>query len=426
MRMLIFLIQIIFVATATIWLSYHPGTVRLDWQNYHVETTFTVFTVGAVSFFLILYVLNRVWRFLVSFPSRVSAYVADKRQQKGLIALIEAQTALELGDSKSARAKVEIIRHCLESEVLSLSVLAQVALQEDDLKAAHNAFLQMNKYPLGHLKSLYGQIVISLKQKDFSKAYTDLQELVAIYPKACWVLKTLFEIGVSLKKYNDALELLRPMIRTGQLTDASAQHHQAVLFYEKIQEDSLTTWDLNAKISLLEKAHALAPDLIPIALTLIQTYKLHGCIRKGFKVIEKTWSFSPHPLLAVAYEELEPVTESQECVERLRRLASFMPHHIESELMIARAELKFGRWGQARGTLNRLGKNYGHTMASCRLMAELELAEKGDEISCRHWLEKALIAKSDPGWICTQCNRPQETWISTCKDCHTFDSIKWK
>jgi len=424
MRALIFWIQIVFVAAGAVWLSYHPGKVQLDWQGYHVETSFTVFTVGVLTLLLMFYLLHRVWRFLVNFPSRMSAYVADKRMHKGLAALIEAETALEIGESERAKSKATVIKRSLENEVLSLNVLAHASLVEGDLKTAQDIFLQMNHYPLGRLKSLYGLVIISIKQGNFSKAYRDLQELLSAYPKAPWVLKIMFEIGVRLKRYEDVPALLKPMVHNKQLTDIQANHYQALLLYEQTQ-DPLTTLDLNAKGTLLEKAHALAPDMIPITLMLVQIYKIHDQVRKASKVIERTWAHSPHPLLALAYEGLEPAIDSLEHLERIQRLAGFMPNHLESELMVARAALQFKMWGQARAALNRLGENNGHTMASCRLMAELELAEKGDEASCRRWLETALSARPDAHWVCNQCHVTQKAWISTCQDCHAFDSLQW-
>ncbi|MBL0941659.1 MAG: hypothetical protein IBJ00_02860 [Alphaproteobacteria bacterium] len=68
MRALIFLIQIVLVALGTIWLNYHPGKVQLDWQGYHIETSFTVFMVSVLSFLLILYVINHIWSMIVNFP----------------------------------------------------------------------------------------------------------------------------------------------------------------------------------------------------------------------------------------------------------------------------------------------------------------------------------------------------------------------
>ncbi|MBL0941658.1 MAG: hypothetical protein IBJ00_02855 [Alphaproteobacteria bacterium] len=350
--------------------------------------------------------------------------MADKRMQKGLAALIEAETALEIGEGERARTKVAIIERSLENEVLNLNVLAQAALLEEDLKTAHDTFLQMRNYPLGRLKSLYGLAAISIKQGNFAKAYEELQELSLAYPKAPYILKAQFEIGVRLKKYDDLLSLLKPMVRYTKLTEPQANHHQAVLLYEQTQ-DPLSTLDLDAKKALLEKAHQLALDLVPVTLMLAQIYKIHDQVRKASKVIEKTWALSPHPLLALAYEGLEPAADALEHWQRIQLLASLTPHHIESELMIARVALDLKMWGQARATLNRLGKNNSHTMASCRLMAELELAEKGDETSSRRWLEMAFSAQPDARWVCNQCHISQETWDLTCHGCHAFDSLRW-
>lgn len=425
MRALIFLIQIVLVAFGTIWLSYHPGKVQLDWQGYHIETSFTVFTVGILILLLIFYILNRIWRMIANFPLRMSAYVAEKRMHKGLAALIEAEIALEIGVGNLAKSKVDVIESSLANKVLSFNILAQAALLEEDFKTAQDKFLQMSNYPLGRLKSLYGLVCLSIKQNNFLRAYEDLQELSLAYPKAGWILTTLFEIGVRLKKYDDLLGLLKPMVRYAQLTESQAKHYQAVLLYEQTQ-DPLTTLELNAKKAILEKAHLLAPDLVPLTLMLVQLYKLNDQIHKASKVIEKTWAFSPHPLLAVAYEGLEPAVDPLEYLQRTHVLASFAPHHLESELIIARVAIQLKMWGQARAALNRLTENNSHTMASCRLMAELELAEMGNESSCRRWLEMAFTAQPDARWFCTHCHVPQELWTSMCNHCHTFDSIRWE
>lgn len=419
MRAFLFLIQIVLVTLGAVWLTRYPGTLRIDWLGYRIETSLTVFIVGLLSGLFTLYILNRLWGFVMNFPSRINAYVADKRMRKGIAALAEADTALDMGSYEQAKAQAETVGRCFDCDVLKLNILSRAALLEDDLKTAEDLFLKIRGHPHGNIKGLYGLAEVAIKQEDYPKAYGFLQEALKTNHQVPRVLKTAFELGVRLKKYDEALLLLKPMRVNKQISETEENRYRAVIYFEQAQNSS-GGLDLKEKRCILEKAHTLAPDLVPVSLMLARIYKTQDQAGKASKVIETTWALSPHPELAEIYEGLNPGDTPHARLEHMQRLMSFNPHHPQSYLMIAKFALELQMWPNARAALHRLEEEYGHTAISCRLMAQLELGEKGDEAEARKWLERALSTQADACWACTSCHVPLNVWASECVVCHSF------
>jgi HemY protein len=151
-----------------------------------------------------------------------------------------------------------------------------------------------------------------------------------------------------------------------------------------------------------------------------------GKPRQAAKAIEAGWRHLPHPALAEAWGALEPNETALQRVKRVERLASANPSHVESRIALAGAALEAQLWGETRRQLDPLATDSTATPRVCRLMAELEEAERGDHAASRQWLERAATAPPDPLWLCAECAGEAHDWTALCPHCGAFDSLDWK
>jgi HemY protein len=146
-------------------------------------------------------------------------------------------------------------------------------------------------------------------------------------------------------------------------------------------------------------------------------------------VLEQAWGRAPHPDLAGLYLRACADDDRLERLKILGRLAERNPEHAESHLARARAALEARLWGEARRHLQAAagpdGLEGSPRESVCRLMAELEEAERADANAARAWLTRAATAPRDPGWVCGSCGAVSEAWSARCGKCRDFDALGW-
>ena len=58
-------------------------------------------------------------------------------------------------------------------------------------------------------------------------------------------------------------------------------------------------------------------------------------------------------------------------------------------------------------------------------MARLEEAEHPQAGLARAWLDRMLLAPSDPAYLCTNCGSESAEWRPLCGRCQAFDTLCW-
>ncbi len=150
--------------------------------------------------------------------------------------------------------------------------------------------------------------------------------------------------------------------------------------------------------ALALEAHKLAPDLVPAATLAARLFVRAGEIRRASRVLEATWKITPHPEIAEAYAAVRPGDSALDRLKRVRHLAALKANHPEGALAIARAAIDARDWQAARTALGG-AMRANPTERVCRLMAEIEEGEHGDDGRVRAWLTRALMAPRDPAWV---------------------------
>jgi HemY protein len=247
------------------------------------------------------------------------------------------------------------------------------------------------------------------------------------------VLQSLFDLTERGGDLEAAESALRESLRAKALPKAEATRKRAVVLLERAESARAAGDSTAANASALghaREAHKLAPDLVPASALLAQLLLEGGEARKAAKVLEEAWARAPHPDLAALYLKARSSDDSLERLKSLGKLVARNTNHVESHLVRGRAALEARLWGETRRHLEAAagpgGLDAGQPReAVCRLMAELEEAERADVDLAHSWLTRAATAPPDPLWVCADCGASAEGWSARCGNCASFDALAW-
>ncbi|MDB4172988.1 heme biosynthesis protein HemY [bacterium] len=406
------------------WLADHPGTLRLDWLGYRIDTSVAVLVFAMALIAAVTAILYRFWVELRRAPRRILNALKERRRQRGFVALSQGLVAVASGDVADAKRQARRAESLLAEPAMTQLLSAQAAQLSGDAQAATRFFTGMLEQPDTEFLGLRGLLMQAMKRDDQEEALSLARRAFELQPKSDWVAKTLFELQVRSQYWVDAEKTLQAAIKHKALlpadvkSDYAAIHFQLSLRASDQQNDDEALKHANA-------AHNLVPAFIPAALRLAQLYITAGRPRKAVPVIEAAWVHEPHRALLECYWS---ATQSGDAMARVRTaqfLAGLNPDHLESRLAIGEAALEARLWGVARTQLEAAVET-GATGRVCQMMASLAEAEHGDRDRAREWLMRVANAEPDPVWVCDSCGNAVTDWQAKCGKCDDFNSFMWR
>ena len=423
-RVFFILIFLGIIAAVAGWLADHPGTIRLDWLGYRIDTSAAVliFAIALVS--ALTAILYRFWIGLIRAPRRILNALKERRRERGFAALSQGLVAVASGDAADAKRQARRAESLLAAPSMTRLLSAQAAQLSGDTQAATRFFTDMLEQRDTEFLGLRGLLMQAMKRDDQTEALRLAQRAFELQPKSDWVARTLLELQVRARRWADAEQTVEAAIKHKTLSSTAVRRDHATVLYQL----SLQALDHHEEKKALQhavKAHALAPEFIPAGLHLARLYIAAGRPRKAAPVIEAVWVHAPHAALLEAYWA---ATESGDSMARVRAaqfLSGLNPNHLESRLAVAEAALEARLWGVARAQLE-AAVAAGATGRVCRLMATLYEAEHGDRDQAREWLLRAANAEPDPAWVCDSCGNAIFEWQAICGKCDDFNSFVWR
>ncbi len=425
LRALWFIFLLALLAAATMWLADNPGEVSINWQGYVVETSAAILLGAIAAIAVLMALLYRFWIFLRGVPAGVSRHRRESRRRRGYLALTCGMVAVAAGDTGEAKRQARRADGLLDEPSLTGLLSAQSAQLNGDEKAAEKFFTDMLDNPDTEFLGLRGLLNQSMKLENRSNALKWVRRAYRLKPESEWVARTLFDLASRDGLWAEADDALAGAVNKKQISTAAARRPRAVLNHQlslKAEADG----DKAGALKLSKKACDGAPGFVPALVRYANLLEASGKHHKALNTIEGGWGITPHPELAQSYWTLTNDENAMARMKVAQKLAGYNPNDPATAMMLARAALDAGLWGDARQKLDSIiDSGEPATNSYCQLMAELEEAEHADMIAAREWLVRAANAKPDPAWVCEDCGNAANTWTALCGGCGGFDSFRW-
>ncbi|QIB33261.1 heme biosynthesis protein HemY [Ancylobacter pratisalsi] len=419
-RLVVYLLILASIAFGVSWLADRPGTIAMEWQGWHVETSVLVAASGLLVLVAGAILLWSLLRLIVRSPDLIAGSYRHRRRNKGWAAISRGLVAVGSGDTLGARRAANDAQRLLGQEPLTQLLSAQAAQLSGDASGAEATFRAMTETPATRMLGLRGLHVEARRRGDSNAALMAAEEAARYEPGLAWAADAVIEARCHAGDFAGALAVLEREAAHGGLDRAAHRRRRAVLLAAQAQ--ALELGDPAVAREKAVEATRLAPSLVPAAEVAGRLLGASGDTRKAAKVLETAYASTPHPDLADAYLHLRPGDSSRERLKRMRTLTSRMPAHSESAMALARAALDAQEFDVARTSLSPLLVE--PTQRVCLLMAELEASENSDVGKAREWTARAVRARRDPAWVADGV--VAEHWGPVSPVTGKLDAFEWK
>jgi HemY protein len=420
-RVLLFVFCVVAAALGLAWFADRPGTIKVEWLGYQIETSAFVGALAIMALVVVLMLLFALLRYLWTRPAAISAYARERRKQQGLDALSRGLLAIGVGDRVQAQRYAGIARRNLPNEPLTALLRAQAAQLKGDRAAARRAFETMLDKPETELLGVRGLFLEAKRSNDIVAARGLAERAVKRDPKLAWGVNALFDLQAREGDWEGALDTLAVGRQNGHFDADAAARRRAVLLTAEARDAETTNPD--KALALATEALRLAPSLVPAAEIAGRILASKGETRLASRLVSRTWKLAPHPDLALVYAFAKPGESPRERLKRVKHLASLTPGDIEGPIAVATAAIEAHEWQEAREALAPYLEDRPSARI-CTLMARVEAGELGDRGREREWLARALRAPRDRAWIAD--GYVSDRWLPVSPVTGAVDAFEWK
>ncbi|MGI9482837.1 MAG: heme biosynthesis HemY N-terminal domain-containing protein [Hyphomicrobiales bacterium] len=420
-KMIVRVILIALLAWGFVWLADRPGTVSIEWLGYAVELPVMASILGLAAIVILLMVLFSIIRRVFAAPGAMSGFFAGRRKKKAYEAITKGIVAVGAGDASQATKFASKAARLTDNDPLTQLLTAQAAQLRGDKATVTRVFEEMSNSPDTEVLGLRGLFTQARQDGDMEKARALVERAVSKNPDLPWASRAMLALQSAERNWAGAARTLENQRRAGTITKAEEDRRRAVV----LTAEALEIEDENPAeaLSLSERAHKLAPDLVPAAVVAGRLLVNQANTRKAARILEKTWKLSPHPDVAEVYAFLRSGDSPQDRQTRITQLVSKSSGELEGAIALARACIDAQDWRDARKALS-MYVDDRPPVRVCALMAEIEQGEHGDKGKAREWLARAVRAPRDPAWVADAHVSPD--WLPVSPVTGELDAFKWK
>ncbi len=422
-RFLGFLFRLALLVALAVWLADRPGTARIVWHDYIIETSAAVLGLGTLAIGFVFYLLFRFWHLIKHGPERWKLHRKLQKMRRGQDQLTEGLIAIAGGNASEAGRLAVGARKLLGPTAATQMLQAQAAQLAGDHHAAQNIFRSLAANSDSAVLGYRGLIMNARREQDWAEVSALTEKLRDIKPNTPWLNLISFELLARKQEWDQAAGALAKVQQARLIDPSRAKHYRAALLAAAAQNHARLGQSHDA-LATAEQAVRLDPSWAPALIVLAEQQLQAGQRRAANRTVEKNWARTPHPQLASIYRDsFSDPLDGYKYVEKLCRDNEDAP---ESRLVLAEAALAADIWGETRRHLIALISRNQATQAVFRMLARLERRESGDEQAALQWMTKAVDAAPDPIWLCRSCGGGQTEWSGTCSHCGSFDSLHWQ
>jgi HemY protein len=422
-RFLGFLFRLALFVALALWLADRPGTARIVWHDYVIETSAAVLGVGTLILGFVFYLLFRFWHLIKHGPERWKLHRKLQKLRRGHDHLTHGLIAIAGGNAFEAGRLAVNARKLLGTTAATQLLHAQAAQLAGDHGAARDIFRALAASNDTAVLGYRGLIMEARREGNWAEVEQLVEKLHDIKSNTPWLNLIRFELLARRQDWDGAALSLDKVAQSRLVETSRAKQMRACLLAASSQK-AAATGQPDKALHLAEQAVRLAPDWTPALIVLVQQ-QLHSDQRRAAqRTVEKNWPRLQHPQLASLY-----VASAKNPLEGYKQIEKLCGNNLdapESRLALAETALAADIWGEARRHLIALISRNQATQAVFRMLARLERRESGDEQAALQWMMKAVDAAPDPTWLCTSCGGSSPEWRATCSHCGSFDTLQWQ
>ena len=400
----LFVAAVVCVAIAW-WISLLPGTFTATIAGTTFQTSTPVAITLLAILFLLLYLIIRLFAWLIRMPRRVDAWRSGRARSRGDIAVNRTLIALAANDAGAARREADRGRRLLGDTPLTLLLAAQAGRQAGREDEAAALYEQLSERPDSRLLGLRGLLRLAVERQDWENATAIAANAEKAHPGAAWLRDERRYMAQQTGQWGEALRLSGPESKAA-LAVAAAEHES----------------DPKSALELAKQAFDAEPGLAPAAVAYARRLRASGRERQAQDVLRRAWSVRPHPDLAEEYVQGAP-----DKLVRAREMAALVrsnPDNAESYIAVARTALDAGLTGEARRQLERAREASVNDRRLWTLLADVNMMD-GNADAAQEALRQLPNADPDPVWRCTSCRTQHDRWHPVCDACRSTGTIQW-
>lgn len=420
MRALIFLlVKLGLLVAGFVWLADHPGTVRIAWEGWQIDTTPALLIGGSFLLALLFYGLIRGFTALRAGPRAWARARRWKQREAGMTALTQGMLALAAGETGAAKAAIKQVYQGLGDRPLALLLTAQAAMLEQDWSTARQAFTDLSQHPQADFLGYRGLLAVERATGNDDAALTAARAAQALKPNALSVLHARLDLAARRGDWADYRQALD--LGGAALPSDDRRHRQAVaaLADAKAQEAAGTP---AAALVAVDAALEADKQFLPALLAKPRLLTAEGRETEAQRFAEKHWAKQPHPgFLPYLLTASDPMGQYRQA-EKLLRAAH---HHPEAELALGQAALAARLWGEARRHLEAARAAPITERRALQALALLAEAEHQNQAQAAQFRADAQSAPLDPRWRCAACGSALTVWEPVCPSCGAVGASHW-
>lgn len=424
-RSLWYFLKVLLVVGLAVFLASQPGTVRIEWKDYAVTAHLGLLLVLTLAAFLLTFVASGLAFRMTSWPREFLRYRQNRRRTKGYQALIRSMVAAAAGDQKNSYSLANRAQKLLPVEESGIPLLLQAhaAKAENESMTAYRALLENAETALLGLQGLMQK---SILQGDVAAALVLAREALKTQPKTPALLKSVYDLEIKNRVWNEALRTLDEACAKGVLEREVARKDRTVIFLI-LGDMAATAGRPEEALAFYKKAVREDSFFVPAVVRLAGCYLNQGSRLRALFLIKKAWKKAPHPDYLPLWDLLVPLAKTDQKATRYRWfewVLEFHPDCLEALLALARVAIEEELWGEARAALGRAEKiRPTHAVYQTWILLEERTTNKPDVI--RQWMDRAAHALPDGAWVCSRTGRKLPIWTPVVAPEGVFNSLVW-
>ncbi len=397
---------ITFILSYTIvWVSDHPGTIKIFWSEYLIETNIIGLFFFILVIFLVFFFILRTFSNVKNLPSFISGRRREKNFLLGNHTLDEIAIDLFKGDLNNLEKNSRKIKKYFDNKLFSTFMLINSALLKNDLNQAKKYLQILENFPKADYIYKRVKVLIALKENDIKNAESYLLKYSSDYKGDEWFSEKLAIIHSHRSEWKLAFNYLN--------IDSTKKNSNLKLMLA------------NLKILSGENAidaMKISDDSIFVIQEAIKLLISKNEIKKAGNIIKKNWvKFQCVEIIEIFMKfKIKNLSDSLNRYKIISRsIKKGNEYSNETKLALAYSAFHAQVWGESQTYLDSIKLEEWD-----QRVAELykKIDEKSPKITMPQNKNKIL---SEPKWFCSNCNLKYDKWQFICDQCNSVNKINW-